>query len=89
MQKNLPFSYIELFKDNLIHNIKSLKSLAKQQLFHIYAIAEIENIIQEVHIVRLGIGVYGLWPSEHMKDLYKNKIILKPNARFQNKDDKL
>ena len=28
-------------------------------------------------LVRLGIGVYGMWPSEHLKVLYKNKISLK------------
>lgn len=29
-------------------------------------------------LVRLGIGVYGMWPSENMKLLNKNKINLKP-----------
>jgi alanine racemase len=29
-------------------------------------------------IIRLGIGVYGMWPSEHIKYLYKNKMELKP-----------
>lgn len=29
-------------------------------------------------IIRLGIGVYGLWPSEHIKFLYKNKLKLFP-----------
>jgi alanine racemase len=29
-------------------------------------------------IIRLGIGVYGMWPSEHIKFLYKNKMELKP-----------
>ncbi len=28
-------------------------------------------------IIRLGIGIYGLWPSEHIKYLYKNKLELK------------
>ena len=30
------------------------------------------------NIVRIGIGGYGLWPSEHIKYLYKNKLELKP-----------
>jgi len=29
-------------------------------------------------LIRLGIGVYGMWPSEHIKYLYKNKMELKP-----------
>jgi alanine racemase len=29
-------------------------------------------------IIRLGIGVYGMWPSESLKNMYKNKIVLKP-----------
>lgn len=30
------------------------------------------------NIVRIGIGGYGLWPSSHIKYLYKNKLELKP-----------
>jgi alanine racemase len=33
-------------------------------------------------IVRLGIGLYGIWPSEHLKYLNKNKIILKPALKW-------
>jgi alanine racemase len=36
-------------------------------------------------LVRLGIGVYGLWPSEHIKYLYKNKIELKPVLYWKTK----
>lgn len=36
-------------------------------------------------LVRLGIGVYGLWPSEYLKKLYKNKIILKPILSWKTK----
>jgi len=35
--------------------------------------------------VRLGIGIYGLWPSKHIKDLYKNKLELKPVLSFKTK----
>ena len=28
------------------------------------------------NIIRLGIGIYGLWPSIHIKSLYKNKLKL-------------
>ena len=33
-------------------------------------------------IVRLGIGLYGMWPSEHLEYLNKKKIILKPIIRW-------
>lgn len=36
-------------------------------------------------IVRLGIGVYGMWPSEHLKNLYNSKIILKPVLSWKTK----
>ena len=29
-------------------------------------------------IVRIGIGLYGLWPSEQLEETFKNNIILKP-----------
>lgn len=43
------------------------------------------------NIIRLGIGVYGLWPSEHIKFLYlpaqagKNKLELKPVLSWKTK----
>jgi alanine racemase len=36
-------------------------------------------------LVRLGIGIYGLWPSEHIKYLYKNKLELKPVLSWKTK----
>ena len=36
-------------------------------------------------LVRLGIGVYGMWPSGHLKYLYKNKIELKPVLSWKTK----
>jgi alanine racemase len=36
-------------------------------------------------LVRLGIGVYGMWPSEYMGILYKNKITLKPILTWKTK----
>ena len=36
-------------------------------------------------IIRLGIGVYGMWPSEHIKFLYKNKMELKPVLSWKTK----
>lgn len=37
------------------------------------------------NIVRLGIGAYGLWPSKHIKFLYKNKLELKPVLSWKTK----
>ncbi len=34
------------------------------------------------NIVRLGIGIYGMWPSEHLEYLNKKKIVLKPVLRW-------
>ncbi|MFA6257414.1 MAG: alanine racemase [Candidatus Paceibacterota bacterium] len=36
-------------------------------------------------IIRLGIGMYGMWPSEHLEHLYKNKIKLKPVLTWKTK----
>ena len=36
-------------------------------------------------LVRLGISVYGMWPSEHLKLLYKNKIKLYPLLSWKTK----
>jgi alanine racemase len=36
-------------------------------------------------IIRLGIGIYGLWPSEHIKYLWKNKLELKPVLSWKTK----
>lgn len=43
-------------------------------------------------IIRLGVGVYGMWPSEHLKKMYlpagrhgKNKITLKPVLSWKTK----
>ncbi len=37
------------------------------------------------NIIRLGIGVYGMWPSEHIKYQYKNKLELKPVLSWKTK----
>ena len=36
-------------------------------------------------IVRLGIGTYGMWPSEDLKRLYKSQIVLKPVLTWKTK----
>ncbi len=37
------------------------------------------------NIIRLGIGAYGLWPSRHIKFLYKSKLALKPVLSWKTK----
>ena len=36
-------------------------------------------------IVRLGVGVYGLWPSQHIEFQYKNKLKLSPVLSWKTK----
>ena len=36
-------------------------------------------------LARLGIGLYGFWPSDYIKFLYKNKITLKPVLSWKTK----
>ncbi len=36
-------------------------------------------------LVRLGLSAYGMWPSEHLKLLYKHKIKLKPVLSWKTK----
>jgi alanine racemase len=36
-------------------------------------------------LIRLGIGVYGLWPSEHLKNAYKTKFSLRPVLSWKTK----
>lgn len=37
------------------------------------------------NIIRLGIGVYGLWPSSYISFFYKNRLELKPVLSFKTK----
>lgn len=41
-------------------------------------ILEYEQYSKENKLVRLGIGLYGLWPSQQLKEKYQDKINLKP-----------
>ena len=40
-------------------------------------------------LIRLGIGVYGMWPSEHLREIYakirKNKLFLRPALSWKTK----
>jgi len=37
-----------------------------------------EDVNDYFDMVRIGIGLYGLWPSEDLKERYKNRVSLKP-----------
>ncbi len=66
---------VEIFKQNGFKNIKTHISATSGILVY-----EKKDSLHD--IVRLGIGLYGLWPSEHLKYLNKNKINLKPVFRW-------
>jgi len=66
---------VEIFKKNGYKDIKT----------HISATSGIivyESNKSDHNIVRLGIGLYGLWPSEHLEFLNKKKIVLKPVLKW-------
>ena len=76
---------VEIFRAN---GYKNLPALTREQAginTHISATSGIlvyekgENLHS---IVRLGIGLYGMWPSEHLEYLNKKKIILKPVLKW-------
>jgi len=66
---------VETFKQNGYTNIKTHISATSGILVY-----EKGNNLH--NIVRLGIGLYGMWPSEHLEYLNKKKIILKPVLRW-------
>ncbi|NVN96829.1 alanine racemase, partial [Candidatus Nomurabacteria bacterium] len=68
-------SCVEIFKKNGYEKINTHISATSGILVY----EKGENLHS---IVRLGIGLYGLWPSEHLEYLNKKKIILKPVLRW-------
>jgi alanine racemase len=66
---------VEVFKKNGFPNIKTHISATSGILTY-----EKGNNLHD--IVRLGIGLYGLWPSDHLEYLNKRKIILKPILKW-------
>lgn len=70
-QINIYKKAVEIFKKCGLKKIKT----------HISATSGImvyEKNKGENNIVRLGIGIYGLWPSEYLKKILKDKVALKP-----------
>ncbi len=66
---------VELFRKNGFANINTHISATSGILVY----EKGENLH---NIVRLGIGLYGMWPSEHLEYLNKKKINLKPILKW-------
>ena len=66
---------IEIFKKNGFSKINTHLSATSGILVY-----EKGNSLH--NIVRLGLGIYGMWPSEHLEYLNKKKIILKPVLKW-------
>jgi alanine racemase len=66
---------VEIFRKNGFQDIKTHISATSGILMY-----EKDNNLHS--IVRLGIGLYGMWPSEHLEFLNKKKIILKPVLKW-------
>jgi alanine racemase len=66
---------VEIFKKNGYHNLNTHISATSGILVY-----EKSNNLHS--IVRIGIGLYGMWPSEHLEFLNKKKVVLKPVLRW-------
>ena len=66
---------VKIFRDNGFPGIKTHISATSGILTY-----EMGNDLH--NIVRLGVGLYGMWPSEHLEFLNKRKITLKPIMRW-------
>lgn len=66
---------VELFEKHGCKNIKTHISATSGALAY-----EKDNGFN--NLVRIGIGLYGMWPSSHLEDKLKNKITLKPIIRW-------
>lgn len=74
-QIDMYHEYVEIFKKNGYKNLKTHISATSGILVY-----EKGNSLHS--LVRLGIGLYGMWPSEHLQYLNKKKISLKPALRW-------
>jgi len=74
-QINMYHEQVKIFKENGYQKIKTHVSATSGILVY-----EKGNSLHS--IVRLGIGLYGMWPSEHLEYLNKKKINLKPVLRW-------
>lgn len=72
---------VEFIKNNGFENIKTHISATSGILVYETCLHRQEG--NNLHnIVRLGIGLYGMWPSEHLEYLNKKNIILKPVLKW-------
>jgi alanine racemase len=70
---------VEIFRNNGFKNIKTHISATSGVLVY----DNTKNNIDITHsIVRIGVGIYGMWPSAHLKYLNKKNIMLKPVIRW-------
>jgi len=67
---------VETFKKHKINKIKTHISATSGTM--IYEKNEGKN-----NIIRVGIGIYGMWPSEYLKNILEDKIILKPVLKWK------
>lgn len=74
-QINTYHKCIEIFRENGYKNINTHISATSGILVY-------EKNGNPHSIVRLGIGLYGMWPSEHLEYLNKKRITLKPIMRW-------
>jgi alanine racemase len=74
-QIDMYHKYVDIFKTNGFPKIKTHISATSGILVY-----ERGNSLHD--LVRLGLGLYGIWPSEHLKFLNKNKVVLKPALRW-------
>jgi alanine racemase len=68
---------VDLLKDFDFKNIDTHISATSGVLVY-------ESLKNENSIVRIGIGIYGMWPAEHLKESFK-KINLKPVLSWKTK----
>lgn len=66
---------LEIFKANGYENLETHISASSGIMVY-------ESELGNSSIVRAGIGLYGMWPSEDLKDRFANKIELKPVMRW-------
>ena len=66
---------VKLFKDNGYKNIKTHISATSGVLAY-------EKWKGYNNIVRIGVGLYGMWPSKELEKIWKRKIELKPVMKY-------
>ncbi len=84
IEDTMNFSHAEKQLDTyqVIYNVFQ-KYGYKNTKTHISATSGVlTKYVPEMNIVRIGIGIYGMWPSEHLEYLNKKRITLKPILKW-------